>query len=71
MKAKFIYESMKFKRHGSPAESLGLGVNLEKKNTKSWKILEFIKSKEDEGGVGLKEIQEYIYFDLNKAPWGG
>jgi len=40
-----------------------------KPNTKAWKLLKFIGSKGEEGAK-LKEIQEYIYFEINKAPFG-
>ncbi len=59
-----------FKRGQNPRKSLGIGLNKSLMNTKSWKVLEFIESKESDGGATLTEIQEFIYFELNGAPKG-
>lgn len=53
---------MNFKRGQDPIKSLGLGFG-NKPKTKSWKILEFIKNQGEEG-VGLKDIQYYIWTKL-------
>ena len=51
-----------FKRGRDPVKSLGLGYG-NKPETKAWKILEFIKSKGEEG-ASLTEIQYYIWTEL-------
>ena len=55
---------MKFKRGTDPKKAMGLGFG-DKQETKSWKILEFIGSKGEEG-AGLTEIQQFIWTELNK-----
>ena len=53
---------MDFKRGQDPIKSLGLGYG-NKMNTSTWKVLEFIGSKGEEG-ASLTEIQKYIYVNL-------
>lgn len=57
---------MDFKRGQDTKKSIGLGYG-NKMKTSSWKILEFIGSKGEEG-AGLTEIQKYIYVDLQGKP---
>ena len=72
MRAKFVNENIThFKKPNSEEDfkkNLDIGYG-NKPKFKAWKVLEFIRSKGEEG-IGLQEIQEYIYFDLNKAPYG-
>lgn len=53
---------MDFKRGQEPLKALGLSYG-EKMKTNSWKILEFIKDKGEEG-ASFTEIQRFIYVDL-------
>jgi hypothetical protein len=61
MRAKFVNE--KFKEDSDPIRDLNIGYSPRVLNTSSWKILEFIKSKGEEG-AGLKEIQFFIWTKL-------
>ena len=66
MRARTINET--FKRGLDPKKAMNIGIHPRHK-TKSWKILEFIDSFGKEG-VRYTDIQKYIYFELNKAPFG-
>ena len=68
MRARTINETMSFKRGLDPKKAMNIGVHPRHK-TKSWKILEFIDSFGQEG-VRYSDIQKYIYFELNNAPFG-
>jgi len=61
MKARFVFE--KFKEDSDPIKDLGIGYKARVINSKTWKILEFIKSKREEG-ASLTEIQFYIWVEL-------
>jgi len=65
---KLVRENIEFKRGIEPAKAMNIGYG-NKMKTKFWKALEFIRSKGEEG-ASTKEIQEYIYFEINKAPLG-
>ena len=65
---KLVKEHIEFERGVEPRKAMRIGYG-NKMKTKAWKILEFIRSKGEEG-ASTKEIQEYIYFDLNKANLG-
>ena len=65
MRAKFVNE--KFTEDSDPIKDLNIGYG-KKPLTKSWKILDFIKSKGEEG-ASLKEIQYFIWTKLDgKTP---
>jgi len=57
MKAKLVNE--KFKRGQDPIKSMGLGYGKKREGT-SWKILEFIRSKGEEG-ASFTEIQKFAW----------
>jgi len=65
MRAKFINE--KFKEESDPIKDLGIGYDKRQVNSKSWKVLEFIESKGEEG-ASYTEIQHYIWTELNNKP---
>ena len=66
MRAKFVFE--KFRAESDPVKDMGIGYKKRVIGSKTWKILEFIKSKGEEG-AGLTEIQYYIWTQLeNKDP---
>ena len=60
MRARFVNE--KFKEESDPIKDMNIGYG-KKPLTSSWKILEFIKSKGEEG-ASLTEIQHFIWVDL-------
>ena len=60
MRAKFVNE--KFTEDSDPIKDLNIGYG-KKPLTKSWKILDFIKSKGEEG-ASLKEIQYFIWTEV-------
>lgn len=62
MRARFVNE--KFTKDGDPIKDMGIGYKKRVLNSKAWKILEFIKSKGEEG-ASLIEIQHYIFVVLN------
>ena len=62
MRAKYVFE--KFKEECDPIKDMGIGYKKRILNSKTWKLLEFIKSK-GEKGVGFTEIQYYIWTELN------
>jgi len=62
MRAKYVFE--KFKEESDPIKDMGIGYKKRILNSKTWKLLEFIKSK-GEKGVGFTEIQYYIWTELN------
>ncbi len=61
MRAKFVFE--KFKEESDPIKDMNIGYKKKQLDSMSWKILEFIKSKGEEG-AGLTEIQFYIWTEL-------
>jgi len=61
MRAKFVFE--KFKKESDSIKDLGIGYSKRILDSISWKILEFIKSKGEEG-ASLTEIQYYIWTEL-------
>jgi hypothetical protein len=62
VRAKFVNE--KFKEDTDPIKDMGIGYSARTLNSKSWKILEFIGSKEEEG-ASLTEIQRFIWTKLD------
>lgn len=68
MRAIFVYEAMNFTRGLDPKKAMDIGMHPRYK-TKSWKILDFIGSFGKEG-VRYSDIQKFIYFELNNAPFG-
>ena len=64
MRALFVFEA--FTRGLDPKKAMGIGLNPKSK-TKSWKILDFIKNKGEEG-ASLKEIQYFIWTEINHKP---
>jgi hypothetical protein len=54
---------MNFKRNLEPFKAMGIGYG-KKLDTKAWKVIEFIKSKGEEG-ASFTEIQRYVFVDLN------
>lgn len=65
VEAILVNETEMFTRGGDPYKKLNIGSHRhEKTDTHSWKILMFIDSFGREG-VGLTEIQKYIWVDLN------
>jgi hypothetical protein len=61
MRAKFVFE--KFEEESDPIRDLNIGYSAKVLNTMSWKILEFIKNKGEEG-ASLTEIQFFIWTEL-------
>ena len=61
MRAKFVFE--KFKEESDPIKDLGIGYKKRVIGSMTWKLLEFIKSKGEEG-ASLTEIQYYIWTEL-------
>ena len=62
-------EINEFKRSQDSKEALKVGIGEKILNTKAFKVLSFIADAGEEGR-STKEIQKYIYFDLNNAPHG-
>jgi hypothetical protein len=62
MRAKFVNE--KFKEESDPIKDLGIGYEKRQLDSKSWKVLEFIESKGEEG-ASFTEIQHFIWTKLN------
>ena len=62
MRARTVFE--KFTEDSDPIKDLGIGYKKRIILSKTWKILEFIKSKGEEG-ASLFEIQQYIWAELN------
>ena len=58
MRAKFVNE--KFKQESDPIEDIRIGYGKRQLNSKTWKVLEFIKSKREEG-ASFTEIQFFIW----------
>lgn len=65
MRAKFIFE--KFEEDSDPIRTMNIGYPQRTINSMSWKILEFIKSKGEEG-ASLKEIQYFIWVENGNDP---
>ena len=63
MRARLVFE--KFAEKSDPIKDLGIGYKKRILESHTWKILEFIKSKGEEG-ASLTEIQRYIWVDLEK-----
>jgi hypothetical protein len=62
MRAKFIFE--KFTENDSdPIADMHIGYPAKQLNTKAWKILDFIRSKGEEG-ASFTEIQHFIWVEL-------
>jgi hypothetical protein len=64
MKAKLVRESLneKFHEDSDPVSDMGIGYG-KKPLTKTWKVIEFIKSKGEEG-ASLTEIQFFIWTEI-------
>jgi hypothetical protein len=63
MRAKFVNE--KFTQDSDPIKDMNIGYSKRVLNSKTWKVLEFIKNKGKEG-ASLTEIQYFIWTKLNK-----
>ena len=61
MRARYINE--KFTIQSDPIHDMGIGYSKRVINSTSWKVLEFIESKGEEG-ASLKEIQHFIWVEL-------
>lgn len=61
MRAKFVFE--KFSEDSDPIKDMNIGYKKKQLASMSWKVLEFIQSKGEEG-AGLTEIQYYIWTKL-------
>jgi len=66
MKAKYVKDCLneKFKQDTDAVKDMGIGYTKRTVNSKSFKILQFIESKGEEG-ASLKEIQYFIWTELD------
>ena len=62
MRARLVNE--KFKEESDPVKDMGIGYTPRQLNSKTFKVLDFIKSKGEEG-ASFTEIQYYIWTVLN------
>jgi len=66
---KIVRESINFKRHLDPKDTMNIGLGPKFLHSKSYKILNFIREAGEEGRSYM-DIIKFIYFEVNGAPYG-